>query len=44
MTTYGYSRIVQQGNFELIKGDSYENIARIITRSDVDNNNNTQAD
>ena len=44
MATYGYSRIVQQGNFELIKGDSYENIARIITRSDVDNNNNTQAD
>ena len=42
--TYGYSRIVQQGNFELIKGDSYENIARIITRSDVDNNTNTQAD
>ena len=36
--------MVQQGNFELIKGDSYENIARIITRSDVDNNNNTQAD
>ena len=31
-------------DFELIKGDSYENIARIITRSDVDNNNNTQAD
>ena len=44
MATYGYSRIVQQGNFELIKGDSYENIARIITRSDVDNNTNTQAD
>ena len=43
MATYGYSRIVQQGNFELIKGDSYENIARIITRSDVDNNTNTQA-
>ncbi len=45
MATYGYSRIVQQGDFELIKGDTFENIARIITRSDTDNNdNNTQAD
>ena len=35
---------LSDGDFALIKGDSYENIARIITRSDVDNNTNTQAD
>lgn len=27
-----YSRVIQEGNFELIKGDTYENIAKIITR------------
>lgn len=45
MAAYGYSRIVQQGDFELIKGDTFENIAKIITRSDTDNNDNkAQAD
>ena len=27
-----YSRVIQEGDFELIKGDTYENIAKIITR------------
>lgn len=33
MYDYGYSRLIQQGDFELIKGDTYENVARILTRS-----------
>lgn len=27
-----YSRVIQEGDFELTKGDTYENIAKIITR------------
>lgn len=28
----GYSRVLQEGDFELSKGDTYENVAKIITR------------
>ena len=32
MYNHGYSRVIQEGDFTLSKGDSYENVARIITR------------
>ncbi len=32
MYDHGYSRVIQEGDFELTKSDTYENVAKILTR------------